>query len=66
MQERIRELEEALEQATNENSDISVRQHEVFATLESAEKSSVRSIHDCIKKLHMAMESPSHIFATIP
>lgn len=66
MQDRIRELEDALEQVTNENADNGVRQHELFLSLEAAEKSVVRSINDCVKKLHMVMESPSHVFATIP
>lgn len=66
VQDRIRELEETLDQVNNDNADDNVRKHELFLNLETAEKTCVRSINDLIKKLHMAMESPSPIYATIP
>ena len=65
-QERVKELEETLDQVSMENADHAVHQHELFCKLESAEKTCVRTIVDLIKKLLMAMESPSHLFATIP
>ena len=66
MQERVRELEENLDQVSTENADGSIRQHELFLKLETAEKTCVRSINDSIKKLLTAMDSPSHLYATIP
>ncbi|CAF0993242.1 unnamed protein product [Rotaria sordida] len=66
IQERVRELEETLDQVSTENADAALRQHELFLSLETSEKTCVRSIIDSIKKLLMAMDSPSHIYATIP
>ncbi|CAF3420687.1 unnamed protein product [Rotaria sp. Silwood1] len=66
IQERVRELEETLDQVSTENADAALRQHELFLNLETSEKACVRSITDSIKKLLMAMDSPSHVYATIP
>ncbi len=66
IQERIRELEDALDNASTENADETLRQQELFINLEASEKTCVRSINDCIKKLLMAMDSPSHTYTTIP
>ena len=66
MQERVHELEETLDQVSTENADVALRQHELFVNLETTEKTCVRSIIDSIKKLLMAMDSPSHVYATIP
>ncbi|CAF0832267.1 unnamed protein product [Rotaria sordida] len=66
LQERIRQLEDALDHASTENADVTLRQHELFLNLETYEKTCVRSINDCIKKLLMAMDSPSHVYAKIP
>ncbi len=66
IQERIHELEGALNHASTENADATVHQHELFINLETSEKTSIRSITDCIRKLLMAMDSPSHAYATIP
>ena len=49
-----------------ENADTTVRQHELFLNLEISEKTCVRSINDGVKKLLMAIDSPTHVYATIP
>ncbi|UJR28765.1 hypothetical protein I4U23_009991 [Adineta vaga] len=66
LQERIHELEKTLDQVSNEYTDMSTRMHEIMLTLEVSEKTCVRSLYDCIKKLFMVMESPTHSYATIP
>ncbi|CAF3086689.1 unnamed protein product [Rotaria socialis] len=66
IQERVRELEDTLDQVSTENADVAARQHELFVNLEASEKTCVRSITDSIKKLLMAIDSPSHVYATIP
>ncbi|CAF3082112.1 unnamed protein product [Rotaria sp. Silwood2] len=65
VQEHIRELEDALDHVSTENADATLRQHELFLNLETSEKTCVRSINDCIKKLLMAMDSPSNVYAKI-
>jgi len=66
LQERIQQFEDEIDRLANENTDFNVRQQELFATLESSEKTSLRLICDCIKKLLMAIDSPSHVYSTIP
>lgn len=66
VQDRVRELEDALDRATNENADAALRQHELFMNLETSEKASVRTISDCIKKLLIAIDSSSNVFSKIP
>jgi len=51
---------------STEHANTTHRQHELFSSLENSEKNCVKAINDAVKKLHMAMDSPSHIFATIP
>ncbi|CAF4774033.1 unnamed protein product [Rotaria sp. Silwood1] len=65
IQERIHELEDALDHVSTKNADITLRQHELFLNLETSEKTCVRSINDCIKKLLIAMDSPSHVYTKI-
>ena len=66
MQERMQELEKNLEQISAANADANLRQQELYLNLEASEKICLRSICDCIKKLFMAMDSPSQVYSTIP
>ncbi|CAF0934690.1 unnamed protein product [Adineta ricciae] len=66
LQERIHELETTVDQLSKENMEISTRSRELMLTLEVSEKTCVRSLYDCIKKLLMVMESPSQTYTSIP
>ena len=59
-------MEENLNQISSDSVDGSVRQRELYLKLETAEKSCVRSLNDSIKKLLMAMDTPSHVSTTLP
>jgi hypothetical protein len=62
----MQQLENNLDQISAENADATLRQHELYLNLEASEKICFRSICDCIKKLFMAMDSPSQVYTTIP
>lgn len=62
----MQQLETKLDLAASENADATLRQQELFLSLETAEKNCIRSLCDCIKKLLMAIDSPSQVFTTIP
>jgi hypothetical protein len=62
----MNQLETNLDEVSSENADATLRQQELYLNLEASEKACIRSICDCIKKLFMAMDSPSQVYATIP
>jgi hypothetical protein len=62
----MQQLENNLDQVIAENAEANLRQQELYHNLEASEKICLRLICDCIKKLFMAMDSPSQAYTTIP
>ncbi|CAF1188686.1 unnamed protein product [Adineta steineri] len=66
LQEHARELEETINYLSTANANVTAQQHRLLVQLTTAEKTCIHTINDIIKKLLMAMDTPSHTYSTIP
>ncbi|UJR20808.1 hypothetical protein I4U23_023920 [Adineta vaga] len=66
LQERVQELEETVTHLSDVYNNSNAVRRQLYNSLDTAEKSCVRSINDAIKILLQTMNRPSHVYTAIP